>query len=121
MKKFDKDGKINFVDENNVLVGFCSQSCCCEDFGWGYYRSIPEKYEDLYKNISDDYDIEQFSFDKDFILHVDSSCEDGGTVVFKLVSETETLYLAFWNHHNGYYSHGLTMTDGANEIFSEYL
>ncbi len=30
MKIFNKDRKINFVDDNNVLVGFDNESCCCD-------------------------------------------------------------------------------------------
>ena len=34
MKIFERDGKINFIDKNNVLVGFDYSRSCCEDFGW---------------------------------------------------------------------------------------
>jgi len=34
MRIFEKDGKINFVDENNVIVGFDYSACCCEQFGY---------------------------------------------------------------------------------------
>jgi len=34
MKVFDKGGKVNFVDKNNVLVGYDMNSSCCEEFGW---------------------------------------------------------------------------------------
>jgi len=34
MRTFNKGRKVNFVDGNNVLVGFDDESCCCENFGF---------------------------------------------------------------------------------------
>lgn len=34
MKIFDKDGKVNFVDENNVIVGYDTNQHCSEHAGW---------------------------------------------------------------------------------------
>ena len=38
MKIFNKTGnwenKVNFVDENNVVLGYDMEQCCCEDAGW---------------------------------------------------------------------------------------
>jgi len=34
MKLFEKDCKINFVDEDSVFVGYDMCGQCCERFGW---------------------------------------------------------------------------------------
>lgn len=34
MKIFERDGKINFVDENNVLLGYDMSQDCCEHADW---------------------------------------------------------------------------------------
>ena len=34
MKVFDRDGKVNFVDENNVILGYDMNQNCCEDADW---------------------------------------------------------------------------------------
>lgn len=30
MEYFDRDGKENWIDENNVFLGFSNYQCCCE-------------------------------------------------------------------------------------------
>jgi hypothetical protein len=34
MKKFEDNGKINFVDENNVFMGYDMERSCCEVADW---------------------------------------------------------------------------------------
>ena len=34
IKIFEKDGKTNFVDDRNLVVGYSTERDCCEDFGW---------------------------------------------------------------------------------------
>ena len=34
MKVFDRDGKINFVDKNNVVLGYDMNQDCCENANW---------------------------------------------------------------------------------------
>ncbi len=34
MKIFMRDGKVNFVDESNVLLGYDMGSLCCEYADW---------------------------------------------------------------------------------------
>ena len=37
----DWGNKLNFVDENNVVVGFGAESSCCESFGYFFTPSEP--------------------------------------------------------------------------------
>ena len=118
MKIFEQGYKINFVDDNNVLVGFDYSQSCCEDFGWMISRKIPlEKDQEHGKNDGAD----GFTFDTKF-METSSDSDSGGQVSFRLLSDEGERFLTLWNHHNGYYSHGFEMLDERkNEIFEGSL
>lgn len=104
MKVFDKGGKINFVDENNVFVGYDTNQSCCENAD--YFISTKKENEDM---DSKDFNLEPYSFDKDGFEEVDSpkGLDAGGMVRFRLVApDLPDLYLHLYNAHNGYYGHG---------------
>ena len=104
MKKFEKDGKINFVDENNVFVGFDFESSCCENADWFISdkekNDISSKYPKFY--------ITSYIFDTKYFEKVEcSDVSEGGMVRFKLICKDKPdLFLHLFNCHNGYYSHG---------------
>jgi hypothetical protein len=107
MKIFEKDRRVNFVDENNVLVGFDMNQNCCEYFGW----FISRKKE---KEIKDDIqtpDVSGYVFDPNFFEEVFNENEfgAGGMVIFRLVRGDKEFFLHLYNSHNGYYSHGFNM------------
>lgn len=121
MKKFERGSKINFVDSNNVLVGFDYTQNCCEIFGWSITKDEPTA-----QVIGDNgLDYSGFVFDRTFIdktvASMPESYEVGGYVMFRLVNGDEQMFLTFWNHHNGYYSHGFKMRDGNAVLFNGYL
>ena len=71
MEVFEKDSKINFVDANNVFVGFDNIQSCCEDFGWYYSKKVPAKnkryYEDnLPNDLKETFDPKGWFFDTSF-------------------------------------------------------
>jgi hypothetical protein len=110
MKIFERDSKINFVDDNNVLVGFDSYQCCCESFGWCLSRYPLKGYN---------YEVEEgnhgicpdgFQFDPSYFMEKDESVE------FRLVKGDEEIFLLLWNSHNGYYGHGFEMTCGNERL-----
>ena len=114
MKQFDKDGKINFVDENNVFAGFDNSSSCCESFGWLLTRDIPTKIENEDPRLADgnDYVFDVGYCNKSTITE-DLDC--GDSVTFKMYSKSnssDVLYLTFFNCHNGYYGHGFEFKIG---------
>ena len=125
MKKFDKDGKINFVDDNNVFVGYDMQQDCCENADWFISdKEESDVYDSNYNRIEQrDYDIERYNFDKDYFEEI--SCpqlDEGGMVRFKLVSNDGLpLYRHLYNSHNGYYGHGFTMSIGGVVVKDSYL
>lgn len=114
MKYFhsDKDmwgDKINFVDENNVLVGFDYSHQCCESFGWYIKEEI--NLEDTKSCVSDvdiDKQLEGWVFDPKF--YQEQNVEDGwhnkGLAIFRLINGDKEQYLHLYNTHNGYYCHG---------------
>lgn len=130
MKVFDRDGKYNFVDENNVFVGFDAYQDCCEDFGYAFTREIPKRPEQEEKWIDDvpqsDKDLDKddfpgYNFDRDFFKELDFNLDGGGAVAFKLNGPEGPIYLTLYNSHNGYYSHGFTMTHNGITLQSDYL
>lgn len=114
MKIFEKDGKVNFVDDNNVLVGFDYSQDCCESFGWSLNRTFPTECAEGENGIEPD----GFQFDREYctteVPGVD--VEDGGAVVFRLLKGEEEIFLMLWNSHNGYYGHGFDMTCGDERL-----
>jgi hypothetical protein len=112
--------KINFVDENNVFVGYDLATDCCERADW--FMSTTEDTKPIGENdnrIPVDY-YDEYVFDKEYFVEVvpaqegndddKYSClDEGGMVRFKLVSKVPDqppLFLHIYNSHNGYYSHG---------------
>lgn len=118
MKIFNKESglssKVNFVDNNNVLVGWDDGQCCCENAGYFFSKEIPSKVME-----SIDVDLEAYSFDTTFQNDVDleEDFDGGGMETFKLVNTSgDAVYLSIYNHHNGYYSHGFTVSVGGKTI-----
>ena len=122
MKVFDKNGKVNFVDENNVIVGFDTNSHCCEQAGWFISKTILKEnveYIDA-KTTANEYELSFYRFDVEFFeelipVGLYGCQEDSGIVVFKLSYSDKygehVLYLHLFNVQNGYYGHGFTFTN----------
>ena len=120
MKIFEKDGKINFVDDRNVFVGFDHQQSCCEDFGWSITPERPKELE----GGNPEMDVTGYVFDPDFFedsLPGDVYTEDGGVAVFRMVRGGDQLFLTLWNFHNGYYGHGFAMETNGETVRSGCL
>lgn len=120
MKIFQPDGtrnwgnKVNFVDENNVFVGFNMDQDCCEYADW----FISEHPQNTYVNVGDkQHDVSQFVFDRAYFRQVDGGDFDGGgMVIFRLHDGGRELFLHIFNAHNGYYGHGFEFTAGDEKI-----
>jgi len=97
--------KVNFVDENNVFVGYDLAQDCCEDAGW----FISDKVE---KTTEDDHtcsvDVDKYVFDTEFFESKDVYDNDDyeGMAIFRLVAGKDEKFLHLYNCHNGYYGHG---------------
>jgi hypothetical protein len=118
MKIFTSDGgyfeKVNFVDGNNVLVGYDMSQSCCENADWTILP-VPATAPDPAPNPLPD--LEPYYFDIETPPVKGSIAGDlldsGDCISFKLVAEDLLpLWLTLFNAHNGYYSHGFTQSVG---------
>lgn len=139
MKYFEKDGRYNFVDDNNVLVGYYSDSICCEKFGFilshnnqiiyywkrdSHHFISPFSYNFDIRNEKDMKELESYSFDVNYFEEIkDENCESNDifAVCFKLTHKNinfGSIFLILYNLQNGYYSHGFSMDVGGKTIKS---
>lgn len=120
MKVFEDASKVNFVDENNVFVGYDMGQCCCEAASWAIVPELPAKTPDA----SDYGDLTDYRFDDEWFRDDLGwpDLDEGDAVAFRLVAPNKPhLYLCLWNAHNGYYSHGFDMTVGGEQLRSGSL
>lgn len=108
--------KVNFIDKNDVFVGYDTAQDCCEDAGYAFLEK-PEAYSN-FKTEDADLDLDSYVFDVNYFETIDSlglddqdeyysALDAGGQVFFKLISESKPdMYLTLYNAHNGYYGHG---------------
>ncbi len=114
MKIFDQTeafpGKVNFVDKNNVCLGYDLQQDCCEYADW----FISDKEEKTYDSVDErEFDVEDYIFDSAYFEDVDCSDLDEGRMVrFRLVNGSNELFIHIYNCHNGYYGHGFEFKIG---------
>jgi hypothetical protein len=122
--------KVNFVDENNVLVGYDFGSNCCESFGWYISDKLTTDFNDcLYdENISDETlneSLKDWTFDKSFFEELSpnnpNSYNEDNRVAFRLVNGDKELFLHLYNIHNGYYSHGFEFSEDGKSLQAGYL
>lgn len=125
MKIFNRSGpwtsKVNFIDENNVALGYELDQECCESAGWfiaDKVAAVPLRDEKL--NITEHpncfpkggvYELRGWIFDPEFravITH--DELEDGRMVVFRIKNGCEEKFIHIFNSQNGYYSHGFTFS-----------
>jgi hypothetical protein len=105
--------KVNFVDENNVLVGYDYSGQCCENFGWYLSNEINEDTGDTDSHLATDEQLvntllKDWVFDTEFFQTIKNgkSFDDSNIAVFRLTKNEAVMYLHLYNIHNGYYSHG---------------
>jgi hypothetical protein len=103
MKVFERDASVNFVDENNVVLGYSMDQCCCENADW-FIADTPQ--EDLGPR-GELPDLEGFVFDTEFFKEVNGGhFDDGGMAIFRIVKGSAEKFIHIFNCQNGYYSHG---------------
>lgn len=119
--------KVNFVDENNVVLGYDMASQCCEGFGWFIANRVVFSMNDhatLDKTFDDD-DYTDWRFDPQFFETggSDVSYDIESMAIFRIVNQTtgESRYIHLYNVHNGYYSHGFTFNQSDKNIQSGSL
>jgi len=121
---FEQFEKVNFVDSNNVFVGYGLGQDCCEYADWFIDTKIHDRvvtsifdenlvdYDELkLKTHKERRDLKGFVFDKDFYRIIESKDNDcgldaGGMAVFRIVKGEAEKFIHIFNCHNGYYAHG---------------
>jgi hypothetical protein len=113
----EKDGsfeqRVNFIDSNDVFVGYDLTQDCCEDADW--FLSFTEDNEPKDNDMNNNH-VVNYNFDTNYFEEVQpkepeegyACCLDNGNMVrFRLIAEgTPDIFLHLYNIHNGYYSHG---------------
>lgn len=137
MKYFREDygtcnDKVNFVDENNVVLGYDMAQDCCEEASW-FISEYPEAecttpFNYVIRNGDRAWEINKvltsYIFDVDYFQkHNWRDLDEGGAVSFKLKSTEgkQDLYLYIYNSHNGYYGHGFSFREGNEFLHDGWL
>ena len=111
--------KTNFIDENDLYVGFDTCQECCEYAGW----FISDAHESYIGGAGKgprttegvrDFDVEGYVLEGVLPSEIESDyLEDGNHLEFRLIKEgSKDLFLNIFNSHNGYYSHEVLMRRG---------
>ena len=117
--------KVNFVDTDNVVLGYDTSVQCCEQAGWfisdtpirdgSFWTELDELQVDMVKGTP--VVMKNYSFDPTFMetLNGDScGCDSGGMAIFRIVYKNNKIqgqkFLHIYNAHNGWYSHGFHFT-----------
>jgi len=105
MKIFDDGGKINFVDQNDVYVGYDMCSNCCENYGWFIADEPTLEIKDLGDEQAQNWD--EWYFDiRYFLMDTPENFDSGGMAIFRITNGKDCKYIHLYNDHNGYYAHG---------------
>lgn len=120
--------KVNFIDENDVFVGYDMSTSCCENYGYiftdtdDFDSADGILYDDDYgstdvkTNNESDYNLDGYVFDTSWFEERDQ------IVVFRLTKEdSPDIFLTLYNSHNGYYGHGFKFMNGDNVIADSYI
>lgn len=115
MKYFKGNGKHNWVDETNVVVGFNEIGDCCANHGFFYSTTQPDVVPDdvLRGSLGEAcIDFAHWRFVRNG-LGVQAECirsfpgtEEGGVVIFELfnILNNKKTFLTIFNAQSGYYS-----------------
>lgn len=110
--------KVNFIDSNNVVLGYDLRQNCCEDAFWTISES-KDGSNPIYKGENDsepqEIELKDYFFDPIFYEKeiIENSHDEDNVAIFRLINysyndKKPDLYIRLENHHNGYYSHGFT-------------
>lgn len=116
VKYFEANSRMNWVDSNNVFVGFYNEQDCCEEWGGDFFSSLNE--DAVRVNIDEDkndYVFDTSVYIEDFAWEEDYG-KDIYRAAFKLTNGKKDIFLVIWNKHNGYYAHGFRFCNGDTVI-----
>lgn len=111
---------VNFVDENNVLLGYELVQSCCEHAGWFIADRPDEWLAETFKQESQS--LPGWVFDAGYCESFNRSPETddgGGATRFRITCGDQQRFIVLYNIQNGYYSHGFKFTSGDSTIIME--
>lgn len=114
------ESKVNFVDENNVLLGYDNEDSCCASGGWFLADKADEWLEETFKE--EPMELQGWVFDKTYFKEwelpseYDSKETYGGAAQFRLVNGDKEKFLTLYNHQNGYYSRGFELKESETKV-----
>jgi hypothetical protein len=117
------ESKVNFIDDNDVFIGYNMAQCCCEHADWFVANKIakvkPSKLNQPDELKGYNFDIEFFE-ELDYLAYEDcnsyNALDEGGVAVFKITKGNNEKYLHLFNCHNGYYGHGFEVKHGGEIV-----
>ena len=102
--------KVNFIDENEVHLGFDGTDECCAFGGWFLSEDKAARLEETYAAKS--MELPGWTFDPSYFQEScrasDSETEES-SVQFRLVNGDKEMFLTLFNIQNGYYSRGFDL------------
>jgi len=122
--------KVNFIDENNVVLGYDLSQQCCERADWFILDQESDfkeyqTYEDIQKlpkNSSGLIEMQGWFFDTGYYKIIQPNMLDSGCMaIFRIikqgwrVTKAEEKYIYLYNSQNGYYGHGFTFSIPSKE------
>lgn len=111
--------KVNFVDDNNVVLGYDLSQDCCEHADWFIADQITPECKE---REGEKPNLDGWNFDVDFYKRIDGcEFEEGGMAVFRITNGDAEKFIHLFNSHNGYYSHGFELEVGGTKVKDEYL
>jgi hypothetical protein len=113
------DRRCNWIDENNVFVGYCAEQSCCEHFG-AYISDelVPERDEAKRNQIEKvEVVLDDLRFNpKQWWWIVEPTAEEWANEaifgMYDVNDPSRVRYLHLYNAHNGYYAHGFEYKQG---------
>jgi len=111
--------KINFIDENNVVMGYDLSESCCEHADW--FISDKQAFEPIARENTEDgtpEDMPGWNFDRSFFREIEniSVFDEGSMVIFRITKGDSEKFIHIFNCHNGYYHHGFEFSDNGITI-----
>ena len=119
MRIFDQTAewptKVNFIDENNVVLGYSLEQDCCEHADW--FIADEPTFEIIDGTMPD---LEDWVFDIKYFREFDLEW-GGGIAIFRIIRGDEEKFIHLFNVHNGYYAHGFDFSQGDKTIIEDSI
>lgn len=110
---------INWVDDENRLVGYDYEKRCCENFGYFFSKARTPKEAISEKGDQKVDEFPETGMENARFVHKNPEKFDS-YAVFE-IENSEWKFLVLYNFHNGYYEHGFFVRQNGERIFSDRI